>query len=168
VNATLTRTAVVLALLAPVACASPHTATTAPRTAPPVAFGMGYTWGQISDPVGGVRVLVHRPFRDPSDTPSPVASSAWLDATREVIVKIEVMNESAGTVRLGVAGYVGSYEAKPRLEEKPTPFPPKTTGAVHRRVLMPVDRGPAVVHVGATVNGKPLPDGWRYIGPVDT
>lgn len=165
-SAALTRTAVLLALLAPVACASPHTATTAPRTAPPVVFGMGYAWGQTSEAVAGVRIRVHKPFPVPDVTLSPVPSAAWQDATRELVVKIEVFNSSRGTVRLGVAGYVGNYEATPKVEEQPPAFPADTTGAVHRKVRMPVGQGPAVIHVGATVDRRPLLNGWRYVGPV--
>jgi len=98
----------------------------------------------------------------------PVASSAWPDGARELLVKIEVYNESRGAVRLGVAGYVGRYEAVPKIEERPPVFPPGTKGVVFRTVLTPVDHGPAVVHVGATVDSSPLADGWRYIGPVDS
>ncbi|WP_086663675.1 hypothetical protein [Lentzea kentuckyensis] len=158
----LTRTAVFVALLVPLACAEAHTPAPPPRTVPPVVvFGLGYTWGQTSDPFAGVRVRVHRPV-------SVAAGGRRLDGMRELAVEIDVFNSSRGDVRVGVSGSIGKYEAVPKLEEQQPVITRDSTGTVHRAVFVPVEAGPAVVHVAATVDGRAVAQGWRYVGPIDT
>lgn len=153
--------------LAPLACSSaeqggPVASTSArpPARTVTVTPVVDYAWGQASHAIDGVSVRVHRPVLRSGD--SGELSRVGM---RAMTCDVEVTNGGPHEVFIGIAGQIGNRAIVPLAE--PAVVPPKGMRTVPRVLYVP-DAVPATIrlHVAASANGKPIRDGWRFVGLV--
>lgn len=159
--------AFVLLSLGPIACRTAEQTSSAPvatpaRTVKTVPVEAEYGWGAASHTLDGVTVRVHRPVPR-ADRPGELARVGM----RAMTCDVEVTNDSAAEVRIAIAGLVGQRAIVP-LSENPASVPAKRVTTVSRVLYLPDTISTTVaLYVSATADGRLIPGGWRYVGPVD-